>query len=352
MGNFINLVTKRDPKTNKPLIEYDLGLVCMPLMLLGATIGVILNRMLAPIVIIAGLLATIVYSLTRMYTKARKQYADETKQKLQDSLVVKKEVNVEMSQAVKPDAIQDQFQTVDPQLQAILKEDQLLFPKKKLVVTGTLIVAIILLALLRGTSSFDSIVGIPYCRAVYWIIAGLTVIICAIALLINLRLLKGPLRIKKEHGLVTRAGRFELTEDQIGKLIILSIIAGVLAGLLGIGGGMIMGPTLISIGVPAQGLAATSGFFIVQTSFISLVLACLYRDLPLQDQGFLMLLSIIGSFGVSYVLNRLVKKFKRPSIILWTLMLVLTMSLIATPIFEVLTNLHNFGPMMSFSSIC
>ena len=143
-----------------------------------------------------------------------------------------------------------------------------------------------------------------------------------------------------------------MSEGHIHKLAMLSLLAGVLAGLLGIGGGMVMSPTLLTLGVPAMSLGATSGFFVVQTSFISLFQSILYGDVPFKDQAFFFGISLIGSFAVSFFLTWLVKKLQRPSIILIALFGVLMLSVITTPIFEIVNNHDNFGRMVEFNPIC
>ena len=67
LGNFINIVGRRDVKTKKPLINYDLALLCMPTMVLGTTIGVILGRMVAPIVIILGIVIVTTFTLLKVF---------------------------------------------------------------------------------------------------------------------------------------------------------------------------------------------------------------------------------------------------------------------------------------------
>ena len=48
------------------------------------------------------------------------------------------------------------------------------------------------------------------------------------------------------------ADEFVLKPSDVPKIANLSLIAGIFAGLLGIGGGMVMGPTLITFGIGAQ----------------------------------------------------------------------------------------------------
>lgn len=350
LGNFLNVVAKRDEKTEKPLIEYNLGLICMPPMLLGALFGVILNRMLAPLITIIGILAVTLFSLVKLYIKARRTYVEENikRENVKRSMTAKNLRETILSESDDNYTLEEE----DPQLKAVRIEEKRQFPPLKIAMTIILIACLMLIAVLRGTSSFESIIGASYCGAEYWGLLGLAVILCGGILFINFRIVNKSVEIKDKFNVCSTSSRFELSKHHIPTLLILSSIAGVLAGLLGIGGGMVMNPTLISIGVPAMSLAATAGFFVVQTSFISIFQSILYRDVPLIDLAFFFVISIIGSFGVSYLLSWLVKRYKRPSIVLFCLVVVLILSLITTPVFEIVSNIDDFSTMLKFSPVC
>jgi len=143
-----------------------------------------------------------------------------------------------------------------------------------------------------------------------------------------------------------------LKDKHIGKLLLLSSLAGILAGMFGIGGGTIMSPTLLGLGFKAQALSATSGFFVLQTSFMSLITAIIYGEVPMNVMAFFFGVSCLGAFGVSYIINKLVKRYQRPSIILFSLIFVYCLSFFATPIYEFMTNIGQLGNRLVFNDIC
>eukprot|EP00330_Aristerostoma_sp_ATCC50986_P007811 CAMPEP_0114578864 /NCGR_PEP_ID=MMETSP0125-20121206/3350_1 /TAXON_ID=485358 ORGANISM="Aristerostoma sp., Strain ATCC 50986" /NCGR_SAMPLE_ID=MMETSP0125 /ASSEMBLY_ACC=CAM_ASM_000245 /LENGTH=177 /DNA_ID=CAMNT_0001769253 /DNA_START=220 /DNA_END=753 /DNA_ORIENTATION=- len=77
VGNFLNVVRVKD-KSGKPVVDYDLSMVCMPPMLLGATLGVLLNRMSPPVVIIAGLIMLLIFVFLKVMKKANVEYKKES----------------------------------------------------------------------------------------------------------------------------------------------------------------------------------------------------------------------------------------------------------------------------------
>ena len=355
LGNFINVGGQKDKKTGKPLVNYELGLVCMPPMILGTNIGVILGRIVAPIIILIGIITVTLYSALRIFKKMKNQFKkesqenkDQRNESFQGHLLDHPgdEVHYE------PRYSENLESEGSVKVSKIIEDEHKLFPMKKLGLIIALIAIIILLLLFRGTENFHSIIGIQYCGVLYWLLLVVQILVCLAVFFVNKRYLKSILETKRLYQISSSKGEFEMSEGHINKLAILSLVAGVLAGLLGIGGGMVMSPTLLTIGVPAMSLGATSGFFVVQTSFISLFQSILYGDVPIGDQAFFFGISLVGSFGVSFFLTWLVKKLQRPSIILIALFGVLMLSVITTPIFEIFNNLDNFGRMVKFNSIC
>lgn len=354
LGNFINVVGRRDPKTNKPLVNYDLALLCMPTMILGANIGVIFGRMAAPIVIILGIVALTAFNLARVFKKAKKQFREESQDRETQNIPLahfNNSVSFERFSEIAGD--QGEF---DPELADILKKEHKLFPKSKYGVLLGLLLSVMILSLLRGSQNFDSIIDVEYCRVGYWGIHAVTLCLCLCIFFFNKTLLKKNIQIKQEHNNDSQAELyhedFELNDTNLRKLTSLSAIAGILAGLLGIGGGMLMNPTLLGMGVTPQTTAATLGFFVVQTSFISLFQSLLYGDVPFKEQGFFFLVALVGAFSVSMLLSWVIKKTKRTSIVLFILLGMLILTLIVTPVFEVWQNVDNLKKLVEFQPLC
>ena len=84
------------------------------------------------------------------------------------------------------------------------------------------------------------------------------------------------------------------------------VVAGVAAGLLGIGGGMVTGPLLLALGVNPAVAVATSGFMVLFTSScttIQFVVAGMLRaDFAIWYGGVGMLATVVGqSFAGCYI---------------------------------------------------
>jgi len=348
IGNFLNTGLKRDAKTNKPYLSYDLSLIAMPPMLAGTTIGVVINRAMAPIVIVVGIVLLTTYTLTKVYIKAKKEFKKESQRK--EGLEVVATTTDESFIA----AISDysEGQALDDELDKILEEEKKLVPPKKFAKIWGLLFFMVVMAVLRGTQNFPSPVGASFCGEEYWGLFLVGILGCAACSIWNVKNLHHVLKLKKTLNYVDPDEGFVLQEKHVPFLTVLSLLAGILAGMFGIGGGMIMSPTLLSLGLSPMALTATSGFFVVQTSFISLISAALYKEVPLNVFGFFFVICLFGSFGVSWSLTALVKKFNRPSIILISLIFILAISLLATPIFEITYHWHNLLALLKFNPLC
>jgi uncharacterized membrane protein YfcA len=347
IGNFINTGRKRNSKTGKPYLNWDLALICMPPMLLGTSLGIILNRVVAPIVVVVGLVALTVYTLTRVSKKARSEYAKESENRREDKLLAEEGLLNSFSESTDIDQSFEELNNEN-------LEDDRLFPPIKVAKVLGILFFMVLLSLFRGTLNFHSLIGLSYCGIGYWLCLLVGVFVCIICFYFNQKLIREQIKLKQtlRYNSFIKEDEFQIKPQHISRLLILSLIAGILAGMFGIGGGTVMSPTLLGLGIKAQALSATSGFFVLQTSFISLIAALLYGEVPPGVMGFFLVVSCIGAFGVSWGINRLVKRYQRPSIILISLLFVYALSLVATPTYEFIKNADHMGNLFIFNDVC
>jgi len=165
----------------------------------------------------------------------------------------------------------------NPKLMAILEKERRIFPWERYVDFLIILVGILFISLLRGTSSLTGIAQVEYCEAEYWVIY---VMVIPVAILLHIR---GMHVVKKADKMRVEAGydfgnNFRITPEKIPKLRYVSLITGILAAVVGIGGGLLMIPIMMEWGLQSLAAAATSGFFVVFTSFSSLFLVLISGD--------------------------------------------------------------------------
>jgi len=352
LGNFVSTGFGTNPKTGKPYINYDVILLSMPLMLLGSSIGVVLNRMVAPVLITIGLVIVMLKSVGKIYKKAKKEFKEE----LTRPTVTVPQIDNSPGKRLKHhfDSLQQEEDIIeiDDEWKTLLREDYRPLPKKKLTIVIALLLSSMIIAVIKGTKKLDSIVGLEYCGSGYWITYGIGMLSCLVFFFLNRRYVRKSLKIREICQLKTDEGDFHITDAGITKLGKSSVIAGILAGLLGMGGGTVMGPVLLSMDANIEHVVATSGFFVVQTSFMTLFQSSLYGDTKPLELLFFFSIAFTGSYGISYVLNKIIKKFKRPSLVLFILVFIFAIGLVAMPAFEVYKSFYDLKEMLTFSPLC
>jgi len=167
LGNFLNVAFQKNLNTKKPVILYDFALVAVPLMFMASNIGVLLNRMIAPILIVCLLFEMLLSGIPRIYNKAKidfdREVQNETNQALKEGQEM---IDFELAKQTEG-GTNPQF----PQgLQTMLEEEQeISIPKKKVTFLLLVVTFVLFTFLIQGSHRISSIIGIEYCSFWYWL---------------------------------------------------------------------------------------------------------------------------------------------------------------------------------------
>ena len=107
---------------------------------------------------------------------------------------------------------------------------------------------------------------------------------------------------------------------------LVSSLAGVAAGLLGIGGGMVVGPLMLEMGMLPTVSAATSAFMILFTSSSTVVQFLLLGMCRLDYTLWYGTIGMLGTAVGQQVAGFYMRKYKRQSIIIFALGLIIALS--------------------------
>lgn len=355
LGTYLNVAFQRDIKTGKPIVLYDFMLIVSPMMLIGSNIGVLMNRVIPPIFTICGLIYLMITTLMKISKKAKSSYAQET-QELSKPLIAPQPKSknatedVELSSLNRKSQSFTQENSLPQEVKTILDEDDAFLPKSKLVILLYLLIFLILVTVLRGTDKFHSFIGVEFCSVGYWGFFIFGLVGCYFFYVKGSERVQKNAEMKKTYNCANN--KYNIDAEYLKKLGLMGILAGVLAALLGIGGGLVLGTTLMSIGIEPQSMTATSNAFVVLTSFISLFQAFLFGGISINELIFFFLISSIGSYSVSAGLSMMVKKTRRPSLLLIILSFMLCLALVVMPTFAVWKSIENPSQMWSFNSLC
>ena len=122
------------------------------------------------------------------------------------------------------------------------------------------------------SSTRPSPIGIPNCGAGYWCLQVSFLVFCALMLALSIKLLRDEQALKTKYGKINIVESDILfTNKNLAILTWLGFMGGILAGALGLGGGVIFNPVLLTMGLPPQVSGACSLYMV----FFSKIASCL-----------------------------------------------------------------------------
>ena len=141
---------------------------------------------------------------------------------------------------------------------------------KQAIVAG-LILTLILMNLCLGSPDEKSIIGIRLCGGWYWGLQGIYVIICVVTAIWMVSVNKESQKLKKKYGVNYLQGEIDFEDgNSVCKLLAIGFVGGWVAGAMGLGGGSIYNPALLSLGVHPR-VAGSTGMYLVFFSTINAV---------------------------------------------------------------------------------
>ncbi|KAL5558810.1 hypothetical protein UlMin_035021 [Ulmus minor] len=116
---------------------------------------------------------------------------------------------------------------------------------------------------------------------------------------------------------------------RIQKLFLLAaggLLAGTIAGLLGIGGGFVMGPLFLELGVPPQVSSATATFGMTFSSSMSVIEYYLLNRFPVPYALYFTAVAAIAAYAGQTLMHWLIQKSGRASLIIFVLAFIVLLS--------------------------
>ena len=150
-------------------------------------------------------------------------------------------------------------------------------------------------------------------------------------------------QMKKEEEIRTSTGSnhsdasvFKITsrkaEDKMNKILFLCFIGGIISGMLGVGGGIVMAPLMLELGVPPRTAATTSNFLLLFTSSAGTILFILSGQLLFSFALAIAIPCCIASLIGSKYINEYIARTNKNSMLVYCLFYVMIFSLIILPI--------------------
>lgn len=362
-GTLFNLLwyfAQKHPQVcDKPLLDYDVALIFQPNVLLGISVGVLCNVMSPDWLITALLILVLSYMTVRSCSGAFRRWNAESsvervfvdKPEEHDYAAVDGNCGVDISgQLAPPISCHDRKEEGKDALQQPLLEYQRQtygqIPATKIAMLALIWLGFFAEQLVEGIASAQNLWNIEDCGITYWLIT----------------LSQLPLAVIMTACIVYYFTKYSKPLDDcdivnsrsLRALPVLALSAGLLGGMLGVGGGMVISPLLMEIGMHPQVTAATCSFIIFFSSSLSVVKYWFLGKIPLAWGLWSAALSVVFSIVGLQLVQTFICKFGRVSAMLFIYSFIIGVSAVLMASFGILdiwSDLHH-GAYMGFTSPC
>jgi uncharacterized membrane protein YfcA len=380
--SFILGFRQKHPFRESITIDYNIPLLLVPMLLFGTMVGVTLNKVTPPWLILVNLTLILVINTYKTMKKGVELYKKEN-----DTRVVSSDVEMKTgvpkgstsfdynvlaeNEENKRNSINNSMDskkvtvvetksdfTSNPNISS-LKEEELKdmnkLPMNKIGYMLLSYLIMLVITLLKGSNYSESIIQIKSCSFPYWL---LYITYLPIALFLTYKM---STIILAEYNYRISINYPYNKHDVVWcnkifiKYPIYSFVSGVMAGMLGIGGGLILGPLLLELGLHPLVSTATSNFLVLftssSTSFQFIIFGMMNYDFGLACT----ICASVGSFVGTLIIQRIVERTKRVSFIVIVLGGVLGVSTLLIPSYTLYTTIQQLNAgknIWNFSSPC
>ena len=193
------------------------------------------------------------------------------------------------------------------------------------------------------------------CGWSYWFLELAFVGICALMTWVAIKLSVAEQKLKIKYGINFREGDVRFEGKALVVLISIGFVGGLVAGALGLGGGSIYNPALLSLGVHPKVSGATGMFLVLFSTVNTCLINWLNGFLDVEYACWISTFSLLGSILGMAATDKVVKMTGKPSIMVWVLVFVFIISTISTPIFggfSLRDEAQDGTDIYAFNSLC
>ncbi|OIT20267.1 PREDICTED: uncharacterized protein LOC109220409 [Nicotiana attenuata] len=307
----------RHPTIDMPIIDYDLAVLIQPMLMLGISIGVAFNVVFADWMVTVLLIVLFLLTSTKAFLRGVETWKKET--------IIKKEAEAAKNSGTGDEA---EYKLLPSGPANGTEKDAKVTSEREVPVMENVcwkefgllcFVWIAFLALQIGK------IYTATCSVWYWGVNLLQIpVSVGVSSFEAISLYKGWRKIqsKGEDG----------TNFRVMQLIVycfFGILAGLVGGLLGLGGGFIMGPLFLELGVPPQVSSATATFAMMFSSSMSVVEYYLLKRFPVPYALYFVAVATVAAFVGQHVVRRLIVVLGRASLIIFILAFTIFVSAIS-----------------------
>jgi len=322
LGNYI--WQKHPVVRHRHQIAYDVVLVLLPSTLLGSTAGVFLNKVCPNWLIMLLLVLLCGYSGKRTLSKGFQQWAKESRaQSSGEYAAVAQKEGEEMRGGVVGAAAFDSGGVGHADELQAEHEAETVFPWGTLLLLLRCWVAVMFLSLLKGGHGAPSVVGAACGTVGYWGLVALNLpVLGYLTHLAGLSLLKRHKRLVA-MGYEYAEGDVAWDADKARRYPMIVAVGAIAAGMLGVGGGMILGPIFLELGIIPQVSSATSTVMVMFMSSANMGQFIVLGMLDLEYACYYGAIGIVGAIVGTGAAKKLIEMSGRASFLIFFLAVIL-----------------------------
>ena len=171
------------------------------------------------------------------------------------------------------------------------------------------------------------------CSIFYWLLEIFFILMCALATWVSVKVNSSEQKLKVKYGVHFKEGDVKFEGKALTVVISIGFVGGLVAGALGLGGGSIYNPALLTLGVHPKVSGATGMFLVLYSTINSCLINFLNDFLDVKYACWISTFSLLGSVLGMMATDKVVKITGKPSVMVWVLVFVFLISTISTPIF-------------------
>ncbi|XP_066399285.1 sulfite exporter TauE/SafE family protein 3-like [Miscanthus floridulus] len=338
---YYNLKLKH-PSLDMPLIDYDLALLMQPMLMLGVSIGVIFNVIFPNWLITALLITIFLVTSIKAYLKGFETWKKETIKKREDAKTQEQICNEPEHATTIPiesDATANKAKTTSDEATSILKN---IYWKE----FGLLAFVWVAFLGLQVTKNY-----VASCSVWYWVLNSLQIPVAVGVTVYEAYGLRTGKRVLSSKGTQQQS---TLRIRQLLVYCLFGILAGLIGGLLGMGGGFIMGPLFLELGIPPQVSSATATFTMMFSSSMSVVEYYLLHRFPVPYAAYFTGVAFVAAITGQHCVRKLIAWLGRASLIIFILASMIFVSALTLGGVGISNIVHRMErhQYMGFESLC
>lgn len=338
---YYNLKLKH-PSLDMPLIDYDLALLMQPMLMLGVSIGVIFNVIFPNWLITALLITIFLVTSTKAYLKGFETWKKETIKKREDARrqeQICQEPEHATTIPIEADAPANKAKTPTDEATSVLKN---IYWKE----FGLLAFVWIAFLGLQVTKNY-----VASCSVWYWVLNSLQIPVAVGVTVYEAYGLRTGKRVLSSKGSQQQS---TLRIRQLLVYCLFGILAGLIGGLLGMGGGFIMGPLFLELGIPPQVSSATATFTMMFSSSMSVVEYYLLHRFPVPYAAYFTGVALVAAITGQHCVRKLIAWLGRASLIIFILASMIFVSALTLGGVGISNIVHRMErhQYMGFESLC